>query len=116
MSTRLRRIDRFEPDAIDNREILRVLSSFDNGDFSVRLPSDRIGIAGKIYDTLNTVIQRNEALAQELDRVSEVVGKEGKLKHRASLDGTGSWKRCVESVNALVSDLVQPSADFSKVI
>src|SRR5437588_221308 len=116
MSTRPRRLDRFEPDLIDNREILRVLKSFDDGDFSVRLPSDRIGMAGKIYDALNSIIQRNEALTQELDRISDVVGKEGNLRHRASLDGTGSWKRCVESVNALVSDLVQPSADFSRVI
>src|SRR5437868_7813428 len=116
MSTRLRKVDRFESDVIDNREVLRILSRFDNGDFSVRLPSDRIGIAGKIYDTLNTIIRRNEALTQELDRISDVVGKEGNLRHRASLDGAGSWKRCVESVNALVSDLVQPSADFSRVI
>src|ERR1700758_1142556 len=100
MSARLRKFDRFEPDVIDNREVLRVLNSFDSGDFSVRLPSDRIGIAGKIYDTLNNIIQRNEALAQELDRASDVVGKEGNLRHRATLEGTGSWKRCVESVNA----------------
>src|SRR2546427_8374485 len=116
MSTRLRRVDRFEPDVLDNREILRVLNSFDNGDFSVRVPSDRIGMAGKIYDALNSVIQRNEALTQELDRISDVVGKQGNLRHRASLDGTGSWKRCVESVNTLVTDLVQPSADSSRVI
>src|SRR5262249_7702538 len=37
--------------------------------------------------------------------------------HRATLEGAGgSWRRSVESVNALVGDLVQPSADFSRVI
>ena len=46
-----------------------------------------------------------------------MVGKEGKLAHRATLDGAGgAWRRCIESVNALVADLVQPSADFSRVI
>jgi HAMP domain-containing protein/signal transduction histidine kinase/CheY-like chemotaxis protein len=108
---------RFDSDAIDQREILAVLNSFANGDFSVRLPSDRTGVAGKIYDSLNRVIERSDVIAKELDHLSGVVGKDGKLTHRAVLDGAaGSWKQCIVSVNALVDDLVQPNADFSKVI
>jgi HAMP domain-containing protein/CheY-like chemotaxis protein/signal transduction histidine kinase len=102
---------------MDNSEILRVLSSFDTGDFSARLPSDRTGIAGKIYDTLNSIIQRADLLVKELDRASEVVGKQGKVSHRASPDSAaGSWRACIESVNDLIGDLVQPNVDFSRVI
>jgi len=117
MSTRLRKLERFNPDAIDQADLLRVLNGFRNGDFSVRLPAERTGMAGKIYDALNEVIDTGQRLEHELSRVSEVVGKEGKLGHRASLPrATGSWAQCIESVNGLVTDLAQPTADFSRVI
>src|SRR5579884_548731 len=117
MSTRLRKLERFDAGSIDNRDLLSVLNSFDSGIFSVRLPADKTGIAGKIYDSLNKIIEKNDVLAKELDQISDVVGKEGKLGHRAALTGAGgAWRQCIESVNTLVDDLVQPNADFSRVI
>src|SRR4051812_27090525 len=117
MSTRLRKLERFNPDVIDQADLLRVLNGFRNGDFSVRLPAERTGMAGKIYEALNEVIDTSQRLEHELSRVSEVVGKEGKLGHRASLPrATGSWDQRIESVNGLVTDLAQPTADFSRVI
>ena len=117
MSTRLRKLERFDAGTIDNRELLSVLNSFDSGIFSVRLPADKTGIAGKVYDALNRIIEKNDVLAKELDQISEVVGKEGKLGHRAALNGAGgAWRQCIQSVNTLVDDLVQPNADFSRVI
>src|SRR5204862_2237025 len=75
------------------------------------------GMAGKIYDALNEVIDNSDRLNKELNRVNHVVGKEGKLTHRAVLPrATGSWSECIDSVNGLVTDLVQPTADFSRVI
>src|SRR4051812_18175346 len=112
MSTRLRKVERFNPDVIDQADLLRVLNRFKNGDFSVRLPVERTGMAGKIYDALNDVIDTSDRLNKELSRVNEVVGKEGKLAHRASLPrATGSWAGCIESVNGLLTDLAQPTAD-----
>jgi HAMP domain-containing protein len=117
MSTRLRKIERFSTDIVDNREILRVLTSFKNGDFSVRMPVDATGIAGKIYDALNEVIESNDRLARELERVGNLVGKEGKINHRAAMPGaTGSWATCIDSVNMLATDLIQPTVDVSRVI
>src|SRR5215475_6707620 len=109
MSTRLRKVERFNTDVVDNREILRILTSFRNGNFSVRMPVDATGIAGKIYDALNDAIGSNERLAKELERVSNLVGKEGKINHRAAMPGaTGSWAACIDSVNTLATDLIQP--------
>jgi HAMP domain-containing protein/signal transduction histidine kinase/CheY-like chemotaxis protein len=117
MSSRLRKTERFDAGVLDNSEVLRVLVSFDTGDFSARLPSDRTGIVGKIYDTLNSIMQRSDLLVKELDRASDIVGKQGKVSHRASLDSaSGSWRACIESVNGLIGDLVQPNVDFSRVI
>src|SRR5205807_2560874 len=45
------------------------------------------------------------------------VGKEGKINQRATLgSATGDWAACVESVNGLIGDLVQPSTEVARVI
>ena len=50
-------------------------------------------------------------------RVSEVVGKEGKISQRASVPGaSGGWAVRVESLNNLINDLVRPTAEVSRVI
>src|SRR6476646_9932285 len=104
-------------ESVDNRLLLRVLTDFRKGDFSARLPVDSTGIAGKVYDTINEVIDLNARLTNELERISIVVGKEGKIRQRASLPGAaGGWADCVNSVNSLVGDLIQPITDVSRVI
>src|SRR5436305_2402769 len=45
---------------IDQRQLLKVLAEMRNGNFSVRMPNDSIGISGKIYDTLNDILTLNE--------------------------------------------------------
>src|SRR6266852_6291560 len=102
---------------LDSRLLLRVLTDFRKGDFSARLPVDNIGVAGKVYDTINEIIDLNSRLTKELERISVVVGKEGKIRHRASLPGaTGGWADSVDSVNSVVGDLIQPITDVSRVI
>src|SRR5665213_472966 len=100
-----------------NAEILDVLLAIRRGDFSVRMPYDKSGIEGKICDTLNEVIAMNQRWTLELQRIGTAVGKEGKITQRAFLgDATGGWFDCVESVNGLIVDLVQPSTEVSRVI
>src|SRR5579863_10098477 len=102
---------------LDANQVLATLIAFKKGDFSVRLPVNQIGLAGKIVDALNDVFELNENLAGELARVSTAVGKEGKINQRASLaGGLGGWGSCVESVNSLITDLVQPSTEIARVI
>src|SRR5215471_2042438 len=104
-------------DTLDKRELLKVLSAFKRGNFSVRMSPESTGLAGKIADTLNEVIELNEKMARELARVSNSVGKEGKINQRASLGGSfGEWTACVDSVNSLIGDLVQPSTEVARVI
>ncbi|HEX7281623.1 MAG TPA: HAMP domain-containing protein, partial [Vicinamibacterales bacterium] len=81
------------------------------------MPDDRTGLAGKICDALNATIERNERLVKELERLSAVVGKAGNVKQRAQLPyAEGAWATAVESVNTLVSDLVQPTTEVARVI
>ncbi len=101
---------------LDANQVLATLIAFKKGDFSARLPVNQIGLAGKIADVLNDIFELNENMATELARVSTAVGKEGRISQRASLTGSGSWSACGESINTLISDLVQPSTEIARVI
>ncbi len=60
-------------DFLDPELLLAVLSSVKNGDFTGRMPTRHSGASGQIYDALNEIIEKNEMLASELSRISEVV-------------------------------------------
>jgi HAMP domain-containing protein/CheY-like chemotaxis protein/signal transduction histidine kinase len=100
-----------------NRVLLRVLTAVKKGDFKVRMPVEYTGAAGKIADTLNDIIDMNEHMAREIERISSVVGKEGKLNQRAQVPAAGgSWAILADSVNSLIGDLVQPTNEIARVI
>jgi HAMP domain-containing protein len=106
-----------EVESVDISELLEALTALRHGDFSARLPATWIGIAGKVGDTFNAVMDQLEGMTEEIARTSRVVGKEGKIKQRASLGGlSGSWAGNIESVNALISDLVHPTSEMARVI
>src|SRR5687768_4207767 len=87
------------------------------GDFSVRMPVEFTGVQGKIADALNDILDLNERTATEIERISTVVGKEGKLTQRAQVPAaSGQWAVMAESVNNLVTDLVQPTNEIARVI
>ena len=60
-------------DKLDSRQLLRVLTAVKKGDFSVRMPADYTGTAGKIADTLNDIIELNQRMTLEFERISTVV-------------------------------------------
>src|SRR5687768_445322 len=97
--------------------LLAALNALKQGRAGVRLPPDWNGVAGKVADAFNEVVELNERLAEELARLSRVVGKEGKLSQRLALgDVTGFWQESVESVNDLIDDLVHPTSETARVI
>jgi signal transduction histidine kinase/HAMP domain-containing protein len=97
--------------------ILGALNALKRGDASVRLPMDWPGALGRVADVFNDVVDRNERMAQELERLSRMVGKEGKLAKRGSLgDVTGFWRDSIDAVNQLIDDLVHPTSETARVI
>ncbi len=102
---------------IDAAVLLEVLSRMREGDFTVRMPGDWTGLAGKAADALNDAIVANQAFARELARVSQVVGQEGKLAQRVDMvGGTERWRDPVNSVNSLIDALVRPTSEMQRVI
>ena len=56
-------------------------------------------------------------MADELSRLRQVVGKQGKLKQRASLrEARGFWGESIECINSLIDDLVHPTSEVARVI
>jgi HAMP domain-containing protein/CheY-like chemotaxis protein/signal transduction histidine kinase len=104
-------------DGLDIHQLLLVLTAFKKGDFAARMPVDHTGLAGKVADTLNEILEREELLGQEYERVTLAVGKEGQISERIRVkDVPGGWGRKVNAINALVSDLVQPTNEMARVI
>jgi len=91
--------------------------AFKRGDFSARLPEDWTGVAGKIADTFNDVIRTNQRMAQELERIVRVVGKEGRITQRAALSEVSeSWSDAIGCINILIEDLLRPTSEMARVI
>src|SRR5689334_2964957 len=98
-------------------ELLHALQAMRIGDFSVRLPSDRTGLEGKIADTFNEIISANQRMASELAHVGQVVGREGKTRTRVRLGvQSGAWAAMEASVNDLIDDLLWPTTAVTHAI
>jgi HAMP domain-containing protein len=111
-------MEEHDDETLNTRELLRVLGEVRNGNFSLRMPIDKIGISGKICDTLNEIISLNEILMIELTKAGKNIGKQGNLTHRVELPkyASGSWRAGVDSINGLISDLVHPTIEIAHVI
>src|SRR5438045_6932481 len=101
----------------DTSQLLTALMAFKRGDFTARLPDHWTGVPGKIADTFNDVIRTNQRMAQELERIVRVVGKEGRITQRATLrDVSESWGDAIGCINVLIEDLLRPTSEMARVI
>ncbi len=97
--------------------ILSSLQSMRDGDFTVRLPGTWVGLAGKVADTFNDIVAANQHMSQELKRVGQAVGKQGRTRERARFpEFRGAWGEMEISVNTLVEDLLRPTAEVTRAI
>jgi CheY-like chemotaxis protein/HAMP domain-containing protein len=100
---------------LDN--LLGALRAVRNGDFSVRIEYAADGIMGEIAEAFNDVVTLNEQIIGELVRINTVVGLEGNMAERASMgDVRGGWMTGVDSINSLIVNLAQPTAETARVL
>src|SRR5881628_3309674 len=112
MATKAATRSRNGADAIDSKVALRVLASVQRGDFSVRMPTDWSGSAGKVAAAINDIIESNQRVEREIRRLSRNVGKEGQVKRAAVGHSGGAWAATLDAVN----DLAQPNTEIARVI
>ena len=107
------------PTDLQLRDLLLVLQAAERGDFEVRLARGGPGTQwDKIATTMNDLLARKAALANEMVRVERVVGREGRMDERVSLGpgAKGGWAASVGAVNALITQLVRPTTEVARVI
>jgi HAMP domain-containing protein len=97
--------------------ILAALTALKRGDAKVRLPYTGTGAFGKVAEVFNDLVEQSVTMADEVSKLSQVVGKEGKLRKRASLPNAhGFWAESVDHMNSLIDDLVHPTSEVARVI
>ena len=100
-----------------SQELLQALQAMRSGDFSVRMTGDHLGIDGKIADTFNEIVAANQRMAQQLERVGQAVGREGKTRQRVKFGlASGSWADMEGSVNTLIDDLLWPTREVTRAV
>ena len=97
------------------RELLHALQAMRVGDFSVRMAGDQVGIMGKVADTFNEIVAANQRISHQLERVGQVVGREGKTRQRVRFGlSEGAWGEMEFSVNTLIDDLLWPTTEVTR--
>src|ERR1700722_11406328 len=101
----------------DLSQLLEALRAARGGDFSVRLTSNGDPQFAEVARAFNELLDRNDRMSREISRVGKIIGREGRMTERFSLaEADGEWARSVDSLNALIDDLVRPTTEVARVI
>jgi HAMP domain-containing protein/CheY-like chemotaxis protein/signal transduction histidine kinase len=97
--------------------LLHALQAVKTGDFSVRMSGNETGLLGKIADSFNEIVANNQRMAQQLEHVGKLVGRDGRTRHRVKLGSlSGSWGAMEGSINQLIDDLLWPTTEVTRAI
>jgi signal transduction histidine kinase/HAMP domain-containing protein len=97
-------------------DLLAGLSCLCDGDFSVRL-GHRDGLGGEVARRFDELAATQERHTRELERVSNVIRRDGRLTQRMDdLGGRAGWRDITRSVNTLIDDLARPTHEVGRVI
>ncbi|EGC34280.1 hypothetical protein DICPUDRAFT_35308 [Dictyostelium purpureum] len=101
------------------KELLKSSKMARDGDFTKRLKqNNNYSITeNEIVKNFNQIIELADSTCNEFKRIEKQVGKEGNIMTRAHLPhATGSWKVCIDFVNNLIGDMIQPTEEVVRVI
>lgn len=104
-------------EALEPKILLLALRQLRKGEFSARLLLDLTGIDGEIATAFNGMVKLNQNLTAKISRFSVTIGKEGRICQHAKLNNaSGGWETCVDSINTLVGDMIQPTTEIAGVV
>src|SRR3954468_10541782 len=104
-------------DGIFQHDLVAALQAIRSGNFSARLSGSLSGMEGKIADVFNDIVDANQRIAVQLERVGEVVGRQGKTRQRVKFRlSAGAWGEMKNSINSLIDDLVWPTTEVTRAI
>ena len=99
------------------KRLLAGLRAANAGDFSVELVGNGDPLMADVIASFNEMVHKQALFVEEITRVSTSVGREGKMTDRIAMNSAGGqWVTVVDSVNSIITDLVQPTSEVSRVI
>ena len=98
------------------RNIAEVTKAVAEGDLSRKITVDVRGEFLEQRNTINTMVDQLNVLANEVTRVAHEVGTEGKLGGQAEVPGVaGTWKDLTDNINAMSSNITDRARNIAEV-
>ncbi|MGW3357689.1 HAMP domain-containing protein [Streptomyces bungoensis] len=98
------------------RGIAQVTTAVANGDLSQKVTVPARGEVAQLADTINQMTETLRIFADEVTRVANEVGGEGRLGGQATVPGVaGTWKDLTDSVNTVFRNLTTQVRDIAAV-
>ncbi len=106
-----------ESEVVDHKALLKALRGYRNGNFNVRMPESKTGIAGEIARAFNESVALNQLMLKEFARVSKEVSRDGRLNQRVSIhSATAGWAQTVDAYNSTIDGMAVPIGEFGRVV
>jgi len=91
------------------RNIALIGTAIAKGDLTQKITVEASGEIAELKNTLNNMVDSLNRLTNEVSRVAQVAGVEGRLSERAKVEGVaGSWKNIVDTLNTLIESIATP--------
>ena len=91
---------------LNEEELLDVLTSLRNGNFTARISTPYEGTAGQIAGTLNQTMDLLSEFASSVLRLTEELGTTGRLGGQMFMEEQkGSWKAMIDAMNTMGANL-----------
>ncbi|MFJ7902637.1 HAMP domain-containing protein [Streptomyces sp. NPDC096198] len=98
------------------RGIAQVTTAVANGDLSQKVTVSARGEIAQLAETINQMTETLRTFADEVTRVANEVGAEGRLGGQANVPGAaGTWKDLTDSVNTVFRNLTTQVRDIAAV-
>ncbi|MEU8588531.1 HAMP domain-containing protein [Streptomyces sp. NPDC048664] len=98
------------------RGIAQVTTAVANGDLSQKVTVSARGEVARLAETINQMTETLRTFADEVTRVANEVGGEGRLGGQANVPGAaGTWKDLTDSVNTVFRNLTTQVRDIAEV-
>jgi signal transduction histidine kinase/HAMP domain-containing protein/CheY-like chemotaxis protein len=98
------------------RSIAQVATAVERGDLSQTIDVEAKGEVAALAQTINRMVDRLSAFADEVTRVAREVGTEGRLGGQAHVkDVSGTWKDLTDNVNSMANNLTSQVRNIAQV-
>ncbi len=98
--------------------LLDGLKSARDGDLSIRMPvHPGDDMVGQVHWAFNGLVERSDGVLREVERVTRVVGREGRVSEQASVSQLrGQWLDCMDSFNRMIDEFAWRTQEVGRII